>query len=1320
MRMGTSRQVWYRSVLRMVLAFGLAVVLPGALAQTGGEGGLQGTVTDTTGAAVSDVTVRITNDATGVTQTKTSTGAGVYSFAPIPPGTYTVTAKHEGFQEFVQKNLKVDAVNMTALDVKMTAGATTEVVEVTAAPPQLQTENASLGLTIENDAYSSLPLVLNGAQRDATAVGTLAPGAQGGSRLPVVGGTGNYLGQLYLDGLPAQTVSQQGDNRLVSLAVSVDAIDQLQVLTSTPPVEYSGAGAENFTMKSGGLKYHGQVSDFIRNTAFDTWPFLTKSQQVPDGKGGTVPASKPVDHQNELSASVGGHVPLTKRVFFFVAYDRYHQRKVNGPASYTVPTTLERAGDFTELNGNVGSGGFTGVAGDPSAGGKNPALLFDPTTTTCASGTCTRKPFMGLKNGIPTYNVIPANYISPIAQAMQSFMPQPTNPGSLVNNFAGSVPGGFDNYSVDYRVDFQVTPNHRISTVGALGKVQYLNNFSAPFLPLPYTGGDYAVIYPKVFDVQDVYSIGNNLVNQLKFGFTRFYQDITDATQGVKGFQIGDLGVTNLPAGQAGQEFPGVSFATAGASAVAMQTWTLNSNAQSTQVTTPNNFTLLDNLLWTRGRHSITAGIQVQWQEINNANPATYTGILSLPFNAFPTAQFTGSGLNTTTGYSYASFLLGAVGNSATGPPSLGLQPVSEVGGRYRPIAPYVSDNWKVTGHLTIDAGLRWDYLPPYHEVKDRWSFLNPNVTNPLTGTQGAIQLAGNYGGAGVSCNCRTPVRTYWGNWGPRVGLTYQVDDKTVFRIGAGRVFSQGGGVGGRGGAFNGTGQLGFNATALGASEVTTGSSAGPSFYLNNSPAFTALGLANTSLFGPGYTYPSPPAFSAATQGLDTGFYLSGGKNVTAGGTNFADPYFSGRAPNFTFYNAGFQRAFTNAMTVSINYVGNQSHHLINSTSSGANARGYWSNQLDPRYLVALGPLTGTSLSGGTVALLDAPATAANVAKVAQALGGSTNIPAFFQADAAVNGAATIAQGLVAFPQYSSVTDTWGANVGNFSYNSLQITIEQRLAHGLTFNFNYTWSKNIGDDGTFRSGFAIPAAAISRSSGQSWAMDRIERAVTTIAAPHIFHAYGVYSLPFGKGRLGGQNAVARQLVGGWQLSGLTSYSSGTPAAIIASNCSTGAGGNLPLQGQCMPDLNPVFGGQARQGGGFGKNADGSRTTCALGVAPKGVTCPSSKPVQYFNQQAFQNASAFSSGTLLLGNAPRTRAYGLVNPAQFTFDASVRRTFQIYESVNFVFEADAVNVLNHTLFANPNATFGSSAFGTITSTLSSYQPRGFQFAGHLNF
>jgi hypothetical protein len=1285
-----------------------------AIAQTGGEGAIQGTVTDGSGAVIAGANIAATNSATNVTTTRASSSAGFFSVAPLPPGTYSLKVSAPGFKELVQDNIVVNALQVRALNPVMEIGSASQSVTVTAAPPVLETADATIGTTMENETYSNLPIQMNGAQRDPTAFGTLTPGAQGGVRLPVIGGTGNYLGQLYLDGMPAETVSQQGDNRLVSQSMSVDAVDQFQVVTSTPPAEYMGAGAENFTMKSGGVKYHGQASDFVRNTVFDAWSFVNKGQTIKNAQGQSVPAPKPPEHQNELSLSVGGPVPLTgHKVFFFVAYDKYYERIVANPQLYTIPTALMRTGDFTELNGNVGGGGKTGTGTD------NPAILFDPTTNSCTGSTCKRTAFAGVKNGVATNNVIPDAEISPIAKAMQAFLPEPTNPNVLVNNYLAGSPKGFDNHLTDYRVDYQVTANHRISTLGTLGTVNYLNNFStggtAPtaygYLPLPYVGGDYANIFPKNFIVEDTYSFSPNLVNQFKFGYTRFFQAIVSATQGVSKYSPTAMGITNLPQGQAGIEFPGAAFGTTTAFGSALTGWTQNSNAGSTQLTTPNNFALTDNVQWIKGKHAFTFGLTYQWQEINNANPATYTGILSLSYNAFSTANFSGNTLNTgsataPSGFAYASYLLGAVaGNTgnATSAPSLGLQPVSELGGRYHPFAPYFEDSYKITPKLTLDWGLRWDYLPPFHEVKNRWTFLNPNLTNPLTGTPGMLQFAGSYGGPGVSCNCTTPVHTYWQNFGPRVGFAWSINDKTVLRGGVAQVFSQAGGVGGRGGAANGTGQTGFNVSAIGPTEAATGSAAGPSYYLNNSTYFNSVGLANTSLLGPGFTYPSAPSPGVAAQELNSGFLLnSSGKFVSASTVSYADPYLSGRAPELELYNLGFERAITNDMTLAVNYVGNESHFIVNSGTTGSNARGYWTNQLDPKYLAVLGPLTDST---GKTPLLDAPATAANVA-ILQAAAAGAPAPAFFQKAAAVQSSATIAQMLTAFPQYSGVSDTWG-NVGNFSFNSLQITVVQRMSHGLTFNFNYTYAKNIGDDGTFRSGFNIPAAAISHGT-HNWKQDRIERGPTAISTPQVFHAYGVYQLPFGKNAIGANSRLVRWLAGGWQLSGIYSHTSGTPVAVVWSGCN---GSTYPGQGQCMPDLSGGYTGNARINGNYGKG-------------PNGYQFSNLGNISYIDKNAFaapQNVSTVSTAQYLIGNSPRTSAYGLRNPAFWDLDTGLRRSFPIFkEGIQFVFEADCLNTWNNVVFGSPNATYGSSAFGTISGLASSYAPRDFQFAGHINF
>ncbi|HWB31543.1 MAG TPA: carboxypeptidase-like regulatory domain-containing protein [Acidobacteriaceae bacterium] len=1290
-----------------LLALTLLILMPSSLrAQTAGEGTITGVVTDSTGAAIPNATVTATNTSTNISTVRTTTSTGTYSIAPLLPGTYSVEVKAQGFKTLQQSNLVVNALNSLGFNPVLTLGQATETVIVTAAPPVLNTTDATVGMVMENSSYANLPLQMNNAQRDPTAFAALAPGAQNGTRLPIIGGTSNYLGQLYIDGMPAETINQQGDNRLVSQTMSVDSVDQFQVVTSTPPAEYMGAGAANFTMKSGGNKYHGQVSDFARNTAFDTWCFTCKAATTLDASGAKIPAPKGQEHQNELSLTLGGKVPFTAgKVFFFVGYDRFHSRRGANPAAFTIPSMLMRAGDFTELNGGVGTGGMTGTGAD------NQPLIFDPTKNVCVGSSCTRTPFMADKNGVPTYNVIPQSYLSPIALKMQSFMAAPTNPSILTNNYVGGFPSGFDNHNEDYRIDIDVSPRQRISTVGAIGAVNYLQNYSNG-LPQPYTSGTVANIFPKFFDVEDAYTINSHMTNQVKYGFTRFPQPQTNQSDGVVKWEAGTMGITHIPAGQASTLFPAASFGSTGAAGGTPITgWNASSGgSKATQNVVPSTYSVVDNFQWIKGKHIMTFGFSYLWEEVNSQTPVGYTAGLSLSYNNYSTAQFAKDKvgnytdtLDSNSGLSYASYLLGAVG----GTPGLSLNPVSEVGGRYHVASPYAEDSWKVSTKLTVDLGLRWDYFQPYHEVQNRWSFLNPNLTNPLTNTPGLMQFAGKYGGPGVSCNCSTPVHTFWKNFGPRIGLNYAVDDKTVIQAGGSLVFSQAGGVGGRGGNAGGTGQLGFNIPVNGTPESIRGVGASPSFYLNNGSELSNKGLANTDML-PGITYPSTPTIdiTANSQTLNTGNYLTGSGNsiATAGGVNYADFYLSGRAPEFVMWNAGIQRSISKDMTFTLNYVGDESHFL----NTGSNVRGYWANQLNPKYLASLGGLTD---SNGK-ALLLAAATSANVAH-AQTVDPNIKVPAFFTTAANANPSSTtltLAKALTAFPQYGGVSDTWGANSGNFSYHSIQITLARRMAHGLSFNVNYTYSKNIGDDGTFRSGFDIPAAALS-GGGQDWHQDRIDRSWTSTSVPQNLHAFGVWKLPFGKGHIGGDNWLMRNLAGGWQLSSIYTYHSGSPMAVVSNKCS--AGTNFPGQGQCMPDI-ALGATSARINGSYGTGPNGT-TTCNLGLVSGCV------PINYVDYTKFKNP-ATNGSIWLIGNAPRTQALNLRNPGSQNLDAALRRTFGLPGDFGtFVFEATCTNVWNKVTMNNPGATWNgtvNNGFGRITGA--SAASRDWQFAGHINF
>ena len=215
-----------------------------------------------------------------------------------------------------------------------------------------------------------------------------------------------------------------------------------------------------------------------------------------------LPAGKQAEHQNELSASVGGPVPFMRHKLFFLAnYDRFHSTQTSGTSTFTVPTVLMKQGDFTELNGT----GLTGT------GANNPPLIFNPLSTSCVGSVCTRQPFQGLKNGVLTNNVIPSNYLSPISQYEQKFLPDP-NLAGVANNFITSGFNGFDNWEIVAKVDYDVTSKQRISVAYTRGLRQSIGYGTV--LPLPYSTAISSVLHPTMATVEHAWTLTPHIVNQ--------------------------------------------------------------------------------------------------------------------------------------------------------------------------------------------------------------------------------------------------------------------------------------------------------------------------------------------------------------------------------------------------------------------------------------------------------------------------------------------------------------------------------------------------------------------------------------------------------------------------------------------------------------------------------------------------------------------------------------------------------------------------------------------------------------------------------------
>jgi hypothetical protein len=321
--------------------------------------------------------------------------------------------------------------------------------------------------------------------------------------------------------------------------------------------------------------------------------------------------------------------------------------------------------------------------------------------------------------------VIPPGRISAITQKMQSFLPNypnspnaglsgNVNPAVLNNNYLGTQVNGRDSHLYDWRVDYDLSSKDRHIICRSDGAVRVSQQLRHSVSSSSLCCRRLCHHRPEAIQRRGSAHVqSDHLTNQFKIGYTRFYMPITNPTDGVSQYDIGTMGVTNLPLGQAGQEFPGVFrsqlLRQRARNSVNPTTWTTDSNSASTQLTIPNNYALVDNLLWLKGKHQFTFGMQYQFEGLNNANPATYTGVSPIrPISISTTTANYAAGSSTidqsNTGYGYASFLLGAVGATGSGATgvSLPLQNVATIYSRIKAIAPYFEDTYKMTQKLTV------------------------------------------------------------------------------------------------------------------------------------------------------------------------------------------------------------------------------------------------------------------------------------------------------------------------------------------------------------------------------------------------------------------------------------------------------------------------------------------------------------------------------------------------------------------------------------------------------------------------------------------
>src|SRR5882724_1911403 len=431
-----------KSRIQCLMAFALGVsfvlacmvILSGPVSAQSTYGTITGSVTDSSGGAVADAQVRLSNLGTSELRIQSTGSDGLYSFVNLFPGKYKVDVEKAGFKRTSRTDIVVEVQQTSRIDLTMQVGEVTQTVEVTGETPLLQPETSSLGQVIEQRQANELPL--NG--RNVYNLAALSPSVvpQGHASNNIVGQNpfdlGNYQiggsfanqGAEYLDGQPLNI----GYINLPLVVPTQDSIGEYKVQTNNQGAEWGkfSGGIVNLSTKSGTNSWHGSAYEYFRNKVLNTNEYFHKKFQLENG----LKNEPPPWSQNQYGLQLGGPV-IKDKTFFYVSWEQYRQR-TGSPNTTTVPAAGMLTGDFSALC----TAGFTnGVCNTPAG------AIYDPYTVNQSTGA--RQPY-GLDPGNPSCpgNCIPSAEFSQAATTIWQKVFPAANGSGVVNNFSSAAASG--------------------------------------------------------------------------------------------------------------------------------------------------------------------------------------------------------------------------------------------------------------------------------------------------------------------------------------------------------------------------------------------------------------------------------------------------------------------------------------------------------------------------------------------------------------------------------------------------------------------------------------------------------------------------------------------------------------------------------------------------------------------------------------------------------------------------------------------------------------------------------------------------------------
>jgi hypothetical protein len=1201
--MGTlkSKLIW--------MGFLLIALLAQSFAQGGATGAITGTVQDNSGATIANAEVRISNQGTKVVERTVQTAAdGTFTAPLLPVGTYSLAITSSGFAQRDFVDVVVRVTETTRVIAKLNPQSVQQNIEVQAEVQAVDTTDATTGQAIDNTTIRALPLATQnfqqlltlstGAEADLNAASQLG---RGSVRIFVNGqreDNNNYL----IEGISAT------DYNVAELTTTPlpnpDVVQEFKVQTSLYDASQgrNGGGNINAILKSGTNSFHGDAYEFFRNTVLDANEYFLNQSGSP----------RPVIKQNIFGGSLGGPViPGGKLGFFFVNYQGTRQRSGDSPGTLisTFVPYIPAADRGTSPAAEAALANDLGLSGvDPVAA----SLLAFPSNQFGA----------------------PANgYLFPLP----SNVPAGTPVGSLVP-FTVSKPGTFvdDQFTANWDRDFhdsrdKISARFFFSNAetdipfGAGGLQASLGApASATDLNFPYD----IPIHDRFFSIAETHLFSAHLVNDFRFGLVH----INNSGINVDPVTAADAGI-DRPTSNLTNSIYKFTFATSG--------FQFGPTPPANQFQTQDNFNFVENLGWVHGPHTFTFGGQFVRVNLDKLFPQVFNGQLFF----------------TNTAASQTSPAFTDFQNFVQGTPEFSFGGGGVYNHKYRQnnSAVFAQDDWKATPDLTLNLGLRTEFLGAWTDGdchigniesdltnSGTYPFIYPSCVNKL----GVPGLTGNAAGS----TFRNSVST---GWGPRFGFAYDVfgHHNTTVRGGYGIYY-----VREDVGAVD---QLSFQAPFIPIvffgqtpgftmSDFFTGT---PATNPNAVPAAGTLApawipcLARLTSFAPSNNPAVPDGNYACTGGP--------GVNTTQNLFVLEVPrHFV--VPNTQQWNLTLQRDLGKFWVLELGYVGTRGIHLRETRDA------IQSVNASPAH-----PFTVTDTSGNSYQITDNTFSNAIARTPAPGLNGYSGYQLF-------------------------------ANDAYSIYHAFQTTLSRRWAHNY-LQAAYTFSKNI--DATSTGNTAFNTAYNDQSNINA------SRGISDFNRPHRLSVSYVYELPFFERGSGALHA----LLGGWAVSGVSIFQSGSPFSIFDSSAGTAflGQGSTPLLGASLAPGATVANGLTS--GDIHNRINGYLNPAAFVPAPL-----------LYPTQCQSSADYCTTG---FGDLGRNLYKG---PFQQNWDASLIKYFKLSERQEIRFTADFFNLWNHTNFGTPSVTDieqyladpTNSPFGKIISTTGT--PRLIQFSLRWSF